>query len=488
MKLQVSMQASTERRHSYTLLKGGRSLDHRRRLQEFCVCTAQYDPVCLEDGTEVASNLCNVRCDPHIEVPEGAKYKKKWCKNPVGSEEPVKVDIPPKSQPVSPEGPAQPAADCFCPAVYQPVCLESGQEVASNLCNVRCNPRIPVTEDMVYKEEWCNQKKAPGRSPLVTVEIPPPKAQGPGKPLVDCVCPTDYDPVCLEDGRELASNPCNVRCNPQIKVPEGTKYKKKWCNSPSDSDWQPVTVKVGPPKAEPATPASPSQPAADCFCPAVYQPVCLENGKEVASNLCNVRCNPRIPVTEDMVYKEEWCNSRPVRNVEIRPKAQTVTPEAETQPPLDCFCPSVYQPVCLENGREVASNLCNVRCNPRIPVTEDMVYKEEWCLQGGPSAGMQGPAVPSPRQATPVHVEDPDDSSRPTGWTDYEAPDDPGASDRRRSFQRSELSTQPFDISSLPASATARGQERQQLPVLPREGRLGLQRRRDSGCSEPRLC
>eukprot|EP00192_Tetraselmis_astigmatica_P014940 CAMPEP_0117673180 /NCGR_PEP_ID=MMETSP0804-20121206/14331_1 /TAXON_ID=1074897 /ORGANISM="Tetraselmis astigmatica, Strain CCMP880" /LENGTH=149 /DNA_ID=CAMNT_0005481893 /DNA_START=496 /DNA_END=942 /DNA_ORIENTATION=+ len=118
-------------------IEGARELGLGRSLKQACMCTAEYDPVCLEDGTEVASNRCNARCNPKIPVVQGMVYKKEWCSfgrnHPV---EPVNVQIPPKKEtpaknrpspgaPASHDAEAQPNG-CLCPAVYQPVCLEDG--------------------------------------------------------------------------------------------------------------------------------------------------------------------------------------------------------------------------------------------------------------------------------------------------------------------------------------------------------------------------
>ncbi|MGB3182635.1 MAG: Kazal-type serine protease inhibitor family protein [Cyclobacteriaceae bacterium] len=82
----------------------------------------------------------------------------------------------------------QPKGGCVCPAVYDPVCTDDGQEF-SNSCFAECAG---------YKRneyESCGAAVAMATSTQSKAAVWPPYA-----------CPDVYDPVCTYDGRQFGNS------------------------------------------------------------------------------------------------------------------------------------------------------------------------------------------------------------------------------------------------------------------------------------------
>lgn len=164
-----------------------------------------------------------------------------------------------------------------------------------------------------------------------------------------CPCPEYYDPVCVVVGTDTLQfdNPCFAKCEGftnwfRCRINPGD------CENYDSTFYQPVCVWIGgvikqfpnvcmaiqqgfPPELYPYVACE------DCICPAVYDPVwvVLDDGSLVQfSNECEARCKGFPP-------------HRIFKGIE------------------DCICPAVYDPVCfqLPDGIIVTvGNACEARC------------------------------------------------------------------------------------------------------------------------------
>jgi len=365
------------------VLRGGGSL------LAACSCISLYDPVCVRNGTQVATNAACALCDERL---RGVSYRKEWCVENEGAKDDREEERNSESDEWEVVEIKEEEDFCACAAVYDPVCDINGTVVASNEGCADCDKSLVGVS---YSKEWC-------RSPQVDVVQAGPELKGDSKPDDEtpagdddiCMCTMQYAPVCDENGTVVASNAGCALCDKSLV---GVAYSMELCDMgesvlggrpgavppPGSSDAPKPTVTSEKKKVEPSLGEQRAGDVVDdCICPAVFKPVCNKNGTQVASNACLARCRTNLPPTE---YSENWCASRtsfvplvvprldnvvPTPVVAPKVKTTTTTPPVSTQkddkPSVGgdqiCICPMNYDPYCRADGAEVAANSCEVSC------------------------------------------------------------------------------------------------------------------------------
>mmetsp|Transcript_27512 Transcript_27512/g.71405 ORF Transcript_27512/g.71405 Transcript_27512/m.71405 type:complete len:654 (-) Transcript_27512:90-2051(-) len=349
-----------------------------------CSCIAVYDPVCLRDGTEVATNEACALCDTSL---DGVSYRKEWCASINGKgDKPVDgrtpTPTPTAEQPEAEEPEAEePSIGCICPAVFRPVCLKDGSIVGSNACRARCDTDLTEAE---YSEDWC-----PGRrdfQPIVVPDIVLPDPDGPGAPKTTppvseepgCICPAVFQPVCDENGTQLASNTCMATCDPELK---GVEYSEAWCQI---EEFEEFSAPI--PEAEDTSP----NPRIDgsqilCLCGMIYDPFCDANAVELAANECEVTCKGLdfASVTRDNCYPG--------------------TPRRfqQSAPACRAECPHGGPIVCDLLGRELGS-ACVAACDGH---TDNRLVRREYCEERGFRHLAQAVGEPTVEMSAPLGTE-----------------------------------------------------------------------------------
>eukprot|EP00191_Tetraselmis_sp_GSL018_P011937 CAMPEP_0177605268 /NCGR_PEP_ID=MMETSP0419_2-20121207/16604_1 /TAXON_ID=582737 /ORGANISM="Tetraselmis sp., Strain GSL018" /LENGTH=642 /DNA_ID=CAMNT_0019099393 /DNA_START=125 /DNA_END=2053 /DNA_ORIENTATION=+ len=306
-----------------------------------CVCTLEYRPVCDERGVLIAANPCAAECLGYTEDELSFCFEKTQR----------------ETRQVEPLG-------TICPAQYKPVCDKFGNEVAGNACEAEgkgIEDYKPCSEFSFFQNHT--------------------------KPEQDCVCTTEYSPVCTADGVVVGTNACNAECRgfspdqfepcvlgpkppadtpdcgpctledfPQC-LPNGTEVGANPCDAACngfDSGTVPCTLL--PENASASLPVFVA-PRPICRCTKEYEPYCDALGTKVGSNKCNALCNG---------YSEE----------EIAPCVGAALRAVERL----CRCPKIFKPVCDSLGTELGDNECIAECKGYSPSS----FSEANC--GTPSA------------------------------------------------------------------------------------------------------
>lgn len=345
--------------------------------REDCVCTTEYNPVCVVDeaGEQVRfSNACLARC---------AGY---------GADDFVRCeDI---------------VSGCDCPAYYDPVCVAVGQDTLTfaNYCFAECEGYLPHQFIPCYPD---------------TVDI--------------CYCFTIYDPVCIftPDGDVLSfSNACEAECAgyqpAQMVDCNGVEYCRaaffverpdpvestfifmdnsrtlndhivqwKWDFGDGEVAEEPAPLHT---YAEPGTyrvrlaisteRGCNSETAMDlqvgvdstCYCPRIYAPVCVViDSVFVASfpNACEANCAgfqdyQLVSCDPDQGCPEIYdpvCVYTPGGDVIEFPNACYAEQAGFTRDHWvscdnSCICPAIFDPVCVLVEGEVIQfgNACEAEC------------------------------------------------------------------------------------------------------------------------------
>lgn len=205
---------------------------HVAPADDFCVCTVEYIPVCGSDG-ETYSNKCLFECNQK----KRANLK---IAHEGGCEEVLKVS----------EG-------CKCSREYVPIC-GTDDRTYNNECQLDCQ-RKRTPELGVQLQGRCDESKELNMLPIDED---------------NCVCTRIYDPVCGSDGKTY-SNDCHFNCQ-----------KSKHSNL--------IIAHRGECKVIEAEP--------ECICTREYTPVCGSNGKTY-SNECELNCEHRFDETLEIASR-----------------------------------------------------------------------------------------------------------------------------------------------------------------------------------------
>lgn len=251
-----------------------------------CACTFDYRPVCDCTGFVIAPNACSAEClgfDPEQFRP---------CAVP--------ADKPNSSRAAS----TATNETCVCPLIYAPVCDQYGVEVAPSSCTAEC-------QSIEYSSP-CDNFSA--------------FVQPDNLPQDSCMCTYEYAPVCaVGSQRQLGSNACDAQC-------------KGYSEEQFESCFDPVL-----PETSGTTP--------ECtICTLEYFPQCLRNGTVVGSNPCQATCAG---------FAGEFLPCAVVQSFEG--DQQPLVPSV-LRPP--CRCTKEYNPQChVSSGALVGNNECNALCN-----------------------------------------------------------------------------------------------------------------------------
>ncbi|MFZ4734855.1 MAG: Kazal-type serine protease inhibitor domain-containing protein [Bradymonadia bacterium] len=237
--------------------------------------------------------------------------------------------------PAGGEAPPQCTLDVECPQPGAPncsgVCLDG-------VCDIQCEEPPPQ----------CDEERAC-----------PPNAvcrDGVCVPVEPCVCPEIFAPVCGADGQTYG-NACEAECA-GVEIVAMGECGAGVCPDPNDpavtyvSD-DPEMCQVILFRCEPGQEAFSNEcgcgciDAPVCICPAVFAPVCGEDG-QTYGNACEAEC-AAVPVAYDGECVE-----------------------------VPCVCAAVFAPVCGEDG-QTYGNACEAEC-AAVPVAYDGECRNEGCI------------------------------------------------------------------------------------------------------------
>eukprot|EP00873_Tetraselmis_striata_P009359 jgi/Tetstr1/429623/TSEL_019521.t1 len=315
---------------------------------EGCVCTLDYAPVCDCTGFLLAPNACSAECLGF----EPEQFR------PCAATTPTTKTA----------GGIDPAVsnDCVCATIYEPVCDQYGKEVAPSACNAECDGiegAVPcegfstyvLPANMPKTDCMCTYEYAPvcaidtdrqlganacdaGCKGFAESQYEP--CFAPVVPVLqpECeVCTLEFFPQCLRNGTEVGANPCEATC-------AGFAGEFLPCELVSES--------TGPSLV-------PSVLRPPCRCTKEYDPHChVDTGALIGNNGCAATCNGYSP--EEAVPCERNANGKPVLDGQVRNV---------------CACPANLAPVCDTLGTELGANACTADCKGY----PEGSYSEESC-------------------------------------------------------------------------------------------------------------
>lgn len=229
-------------------------------IEENCACTDEYFPVCASDD-QTYSNECMLNCEKRKKVNLFLKYVGECGKRieiPEGIEYKIQNDVD---------------TECACTRVFAPVCGSNGITYA-NQCTFNCAKKSNKNLVIEHQGE-CRE-----------IHILP-------EPIEEiCACTEEYSPVCGNDEKTY-SNECLLNCEKLKKNQLTLKYRGE-CGKRIEFP-EGIEYKVQ------------DDEAIKCVCTRVFAPVCGSNDLTYA-NTCTFNCAKKNNKSLEVKHQGE-CSS-----------------------------------------------------------------------------------------------------------------------------------------------------------------------------------